>query len=172
MRHSTRGAAAVLASTALTAGLLTGCAADGGGSETTELRILANITPVLTKEYYEELVQPWLDEHENVTITIEVPSAENVQATLQQELASGDVPDVVASNLDPVVAPSCSPSPKKTGCSTPRSPSRTASTARSGRSPRAPRSSRSSSTTRTPTPPRASTSCRPASTTSPPTCRS
>lgn len=105
MRHSTRGAAAFLVSTAITAGLLTGCAADGGGSETTQLRILANITPVLTKEYYEALVQPWLDEHEGVTVTIEVPSAENVQATLQQELASGDVPDIVASNLDPVVAP-------------------------------------------------------------------
>src|SRR6478752_3833126 len=111
MRHSTRGAAVVLVSTALTAGLLTGCAADGGGSETTELRILANITPVLTQEYYEGLVQPWLDEHEGVTVTIEVPSAENVQSTLQQELASGDVPDIVASNLDPVVATQLLPFP-------------------------------------------------------------
>lgn len=104
MRHSTRGAAAILVGTALTAGALTGCTT-GGDSSSAELRILANITPVLTVEYYENLVQPWLDENPGVTVTIEVPSAENVQATLQQELASGDIPDIVASNLDPVVAP-------------------------------------------------------------------
>lgn len=106
MRHNTRRVVAVIASSALGAGILAGCSTGGGeeGAET-ELRILANITPVLTKEYYEELVQPWVDDHEGVTVTIEVPSGENVQATLQQELASGDIPDIVASNLDPVVAP-------------------------------------------------------------------
>jgi ABC-type glycerol-3-phosphate transport system substrate-binding protein len=106
MRHNTRRVVAVIASSALGAGILAGCSTGGGedGAET-ELRILANITPVLTKEYYEELVQPWVDDHEGVTVTIEIPSGENVQATLQQELASGDIPDIVASNLDPVVAP-------------------------------------------------------------------
>ncbi|MFK4851149.1 ABC transporter substrate-binding protein [Microbacterium sp. ZW T6_19] len=106
MRHNTRRVVAVIATSALGAGILAGCSTGGGeeGAET-ELRILANITPVLTKEYYEELVQPWVDDHEGVTVTIEVPSGENVQATLQQELASGDIPDIVASNLDPVVAP-------------------------------------------------------------------
>lgn len=106
MRHSTRSVVALIAMSALGAGVLAGCStsgADDGGK--TELRILANITPVLTKEYYENLVQPWVDEHEGVTVTIEVPSGENVQTTLQQELASGDIPDIVASNLDPVVAP-------------------------------------------------------------------
>lgn len=106
MRHNTRRVVAVIATSALGAGILAGCSAGGGGEGgETELRILANITPVLTKEYYEELVQPWVDDHEGVTVTIEVPSGENVQATLQQELASGDIPDIVASNLDPVVAP-------------------------------------------------------------------
>lgn len=106
MRHNTRRVVAVIATSALGAGILAGCSTGGGGEGgETELRILANITPVLTKEYYEELVQPWVDEHEGVTVTIEVPSGENVQATLQQELASGDIPDIVASNLDPVVAP-------------------------------------------------------------------
>ena len=106
MRHNTRRVVAVIATSALGAGILAGCSTGGGeeGAET-ELRILANITPVLTKEYYEELVQPWVDDHEGVTVTIEIPSGENVQATLQQELASGDIPDIVASNLDPVVAP-------------------------------------------------------------------
>jgi len=105
MRHNTRSVVALIATTALGAGLMAGCSTNGPGDGETELRILANITPVLTKEYYETLVQPWVDEHEGVTVTIEVPSSENVQATLQQELASGDVPDIVASNLDPVVAP-------------------------------------------------------------------
>ncbi|WP_285106466.1 extracellular solute-binding protein [Promicromonospora sp. MEB111] len=105
MQHSTRRGAALLATSAVGAALLVGCSTSGEGGGETELRILANITPVLTKEYYEELVQPWVDKHPGVTVTIEVPSAENVQATLQQELASGDVPDIVASNLDPVVAP-------------------------------------------------------------------
>lgn len=105
MRHSTRSVVALIATSAIGAGLLAGCTTNSAGGEDTELRILANITPVLTKEYYEALVQPWVDEHEGVTVTIEVPSGENVQTTLQQELASGDIPDIVASNLDPVVAP-------------------------------------------------------------------
>lgn len=107
MRHNTRSVVALIATSALGAGLLAGCSTSGGGGDSgeTELRILANITPVLTKEYYEKLVQPWVDEHEGVTVTVEVPSGENVQSTLQQELASGDIPDIVASNLDPVVAP-------------------------------------------------------------------
>ncbi|GAA2885836.1 hypothetical protein GCM10020220_090080 [Nonomuraea rubra] len=50
MRHSMRGIAILLVS-AVTAGLLTGCATGGGdsGGGGGELRILANITPVLTK---------------------------------------------------------------------------------------------------------------------------
>ncbi|WP_223628988.1 ABC transporter substrate-binding protein [Microbacterium sp. EST19A] len=107
MRHNTRRVVALTAVSALGVVVLAGCSTNGGGGggDETELRILANITPVLTKEYYQALVQPWVDEHEGVTVTIEVPSGENVQSTLQQELASGDVPDIVASNLDPVVAP-------------------------------------------------------------------
>jgi ABC-type glycerol-3-phosphate transport system substrate-binding protein len=106
MRHNTRSVVALIAVSTLGTGALAGCSTtESGTGGATELRILANITPVLTKEYYQELVQPWVDEHEGVTVTIEVPSGENVQATLQQELASGDVPDIVASNLDPVVAP-------------------------------------------------------------------
>ncbi|MDN4614556.1 extracellular solute-binding protein [Leifsonia sp. F6_8S_P_1B] len=103
MRHSKRALAIAVAGAAVAALGLAGCSADGGSGKT-ELRILANITPVLTKQYYEKLVQPWTEKNPDVTVTIEVPSAENVQSTLQQELASGDVPDIVASNLDPVVA--------------------------------------------------------------------
>lgn len=105
MRHTTRNVVALIATSTLGVGLLAGCSTSSADGGDTELRLLANITPVLTKEYYEKLVAPWVAEHEGVSVTIEVPSGENVQATLQQELASGDIPDIVASNLDPVVAP-------------------------------------------------------------------
>jgi multiple sugar transport system substrate-binding protein/raffinose/stachyose/melibiose transport system substrate-binding protein len=72
---------------------------------TGNIRILANITPVLTKSYYQGLVAPFVKSHPGVTITIESPSGTNVQSTLQQELVSGSAPDLVASALDPVVAP-------------------------------------------------------------------
>jgi raffinose/stachyose/melibiose transport system substrate-binding protein len=75
-------------------------AADEPEEVTGDLRMLVNITPVLTKAYYEDLVAPWLAEHPGVEITIEIPSGDGVQDTLQQELASGSVPDVVASNLE------------------------------------------------------------------------
>ncbi|WP_103888936.1 ABC transporter substrate-binding protein [Actinacidiphila yanglinensis] len=72
---------------------------------TGNIRILANITPVLTKTYYKGLVAPFVKSHPGVTVTIESPSGTNVQSTLQQELVSGAAPDIVASTLDPVVAP-------------------------------------------------------------------
>ncbi|MGW1208041.1 ABC transporter substrate-binding protein [Streptomyces sp. NPDC002499] len=88
--------------------VLAGCSSspgssDGGDKEGT-LRVLANITPVLTKSYYQGLVAPFVKTHPGVKVTIESPSGKDVQSTLQQELVSGAAPDVVASNLDPVVA--------------------------------------------------------------------
>jgi ABC-type glycerol-3-phosphate transport system substrate-binding protein len=79
--------------------------ASGSGALTGNIRILANITPVLTKAYYQGLVAPFVKSHPGVTITIESPSGTDVQSTLQQELVSGSAPDIVASNLDLVVAP-------------------------------------------------------------------
>ena len=113
MRHSTR-VKGVAALGALAAGALalSGCTT-GEAAATGEIRILANITPVLTVEYYEDLVQPFVDANPGVTVTIEVPSAENVQTTLQQQLASGDIPDIIASAVDPVVAPQLLPFPEE-----------------------------------------------------------
>lgn len=111
MNHSKRNRAAIVITAGLsTTLLLAGCAAsDGSGgngsSEAGELRILANITPVLTKDYYENLVAPYVEAHPGVKVTIEVPSGDSVQTTLQQELASGSTPDIVASNLDATVVP-------------------------------------------------------------------
>jgi multiple sugar transport system substrate-binding protein/raffinose/stachyose/melibiose transport system substrate-binding protein len=95
--------------------LLVGCSNPASTSNTAALkgniRILANITPVLTKSYYQKLVAPFVKSHPGVTITIESPSGKDVQSTLQQELASGSTPDIVASALDSVVAPQMTPFP-------------------------------------------------------------
>jgi multiple sugar transport system substrate-binding protein/raffinose/stachyose/melibiose transport system substrate-binding protein len=94
--------------------VLVGCsspasASDSAASNSAALKghinILANITPVLTTSYYQKLVAPFVKSHPGVTITIESPSGNDVQSTLQQELASGSAPDIVASALDNVVAP-------------------------------------------------------------------
>ncbi|QUQ72471.1 ABC transporter substrate-binding protein [Kutzneria sp. CA-103260] len=112
-RTRTARAIALVASSAL---LLVGCGTSTGSSAdntslTGTVRILANITPALTKQYYQGLVAPFVKSHPGVTVTIESPSGKDVQSTLQQELASGSTPDVVASNLDPVVAPQMTPFP-------------------------------------------------------------
>jgi len=63
--------------------------------------MLVNITPVLTEDYYNNLVKPWVAQHPNVTVTVEVPSVNgNVSQTFQQEIAAGDVPDLLGGGLD------------------------------------------------------------------------
>jgi multiple sugar transport system substrate-binding protein/raffinose/stachyose/melibiose transport system substrate-binding protein len=98
-------AAGLIAVSALTLAGCSSSASSSGGGMTGNIRILANITPVLTKSYYQGLVAPFVKSHPGVTVTIEAPSGTDVQSTLQQELVSGSPPDIVASNLDPVVAP-------------------------------------------------------------------
>lgn len=97
---------------------LSGCSSNANTSSTAlpktgSIRILANITPQLTKSYYLGLVAPWVSKHPGVKISIEVPSGNNVQDTLQQELASGSTPDIVASSLAPLVAPQLVAFPKE-----------------------------------------------------------
>ena len=116
MRHSKFAKVGAVAVAAAVAFAFAGCATppdSGDGALTGDIRILANITPVLTKEYYEDLLAPYLESHPGVTVTIETPSGEDVQATLQQELASGSIPDIVASNLDPVVIPQLTAFPEE-----------------------------------------------------------
>lgn len=109
MRHSTRAVRTALAIGLVAASslALAACSSSSGSSDDgkANIRVLANITPVLTKEYYQKLVEPFVKDHPGVTVTIESPSGKDVVSTLQQELASGDTPDVVASSLDPVLAP-------------------------------------------------------------------
>lgn len=110
MVHSrTKRRALAISAVSVASMVLAGCTPTSGsgsaGDLSGEIRILANITPQLTQDYYENLVAPYVAAHPGVTVTIEVPSGDSVQSTLQQELASGDTPDIVASNLDPVVIP-------------------------------------------------------------------
>ncbi|WP_431279569.1 ABC transporter substrate-binding protein [Leifsonia poae] len=108
MRHSTRAVRTALAIGLVAASAITlsACSASGSADDgKANIRVLANITPVLTKAYYQKLVDPFVKSHPGVTVTIESPSGKDVVSTLQQELASGDTPDVVASSLDPVLAP-------------------------------------------------------------------
>jgi multiple sugar transport system substrate-binding protein/raffinose/stachyose/melibiose transport system substrate-binding protein len=75
-----------------------------GSADSAHLRILVNITPVLTKSFYEKLMAPYEKAHPGVTVTIETPSASDVQATFQQELAAGSPPDLITGDLTTDVA--------------------------------------------------------------------
>lgn len=75
-------------------------APDSGGSGSkdpsrpTEIRMLVNITPNLTKAFWRDLVAPY-EKANNVTVKIETPTGNGVKDSLPQLLASGDVPDIV-----------------------------------------------------------------------------
>ena len=75
---------------------LTSCsgAPENTSAEPTELRMLVNVTPVLTLDFWESLVAPWEEANPNVDVVIEAP-ATNVGETLQQQLAAGTEPDIV-----------------------------------------------------------------------------
>jgi ABC-type glycerol-3-phosphate transport system substrate-binding protein len=99
---------------ALAALILTGCSGSGSGfsdnggsgsTTSTTLRLLVNITPVLTKQFYTDLVAPYQQAHPGIKITIEVPSANDVSTTLQQEMAAGSAPDIASGNVGNAAVP-------------------------------------------------------------------
>jgi ABC-type glycerol-3-phosphate transport system substrate-binding protein len=104
-----RGSVAVLG--ALLSLSLTACgggfADEGGeGGDTGSIRMLVNITPNLTQDFWEELVAPFEKANPGVDVVIEAPSGKGVSDTLQQQLAAGDPPDVVETLMaDPALAP-------------------------------------------------------------------
>jgi multiple sugar transport system substrate-binding protein/raffinose/stachyose/melibiose transport system substrate-binding protein len=80
--------------------------AGGSGSTTSaKLRVLVNISPVLTEQFYKNLVAPYEKAHPGTTVTIEAPTASDVSTTLQQELAAGSAPDLVTGSLSTQVVP-------------------------------------------------------------------
>ncbi|MEV0069141.1 extracellular solute-binding protein [Amycolatopsis sp. NPDC050768] len=106
----TRGGIAVLG--ALLSLTLAGCGgggfADSGaaGGGTGSIRILVNVTPNLTQDFWDRLVAPFEKANPGVDVVIEAPSGKGVSDTLQQQLAAGDPPDVVETLMaDPTLAP-------------------------------------------------------------------
>ncbi|MEU0806864.1 ABC transporter substrate-binding protein [Streptomyces sp. NPDC005970] len=101
------GAAMVLLALGLTAcgggGFSDG--GSGGGRDKT-LRVLVNITPNLTQEFWNDLVEPFEKAHDGVNVKIEAPTGTGVADTLQQQLAAGDAPDIVETLVaDETLAP-------------------------------------------------------------------
>lgn len=75
------------------------------GGDTGTIRMLVNITPNLTQDFWENLVTPFEQANKGVDVTIEAPSGKGVSDTLQAELAAGDPPDVVETLMaDPTLA--------------------------------------------------------------------
>jgi ABC-type glycerol-3-phosphate transport system substrate-binding protein len=99
----------------LGAAILVGAAACGGGgfsgegssgASTGSVRMLVNITPNLTKGYWEQLVKPFEEANPGVDVKIEAPSGQGVKDTLPQLLAAGNAPDVVETLMaDKTLAP-------------------------------------------------------------------
>ena len=70
---------------------------DSSSDEKVTLRMLVNVTPNLTEDYWNELVAPFEDAHPNIDVVIQNPGAEGVSAAVPRLLAAGDAPDVVQS---------------------------------------------------------------------------
>jgi multiple sugar transport system substrate-binding protein/raffinose/stachyose/melibiose transport system substrate-binding protein len=87
---------------------LAACGGNSGGNQPTQLtgtvRMLVNITPVLTKAYYQGLVAPYVQAHPGVTVNIEAPTGQDVAETLQQEIAAGNPADIISGGLPTTVA--------------------------------------------------------------------
>jgi ABC-type glycerol-3-phosphate transport system substrate-binding protein len=98
------GLAAVLTVVGLTAcGDGFGKREEAGGSRT--LHMLVNITPNLTKSFWDDLVVPF-EKNTGVDVVIDQPTADGVAKTLPQRLAAGNEPDVVQSiNVDKTIEP-------------------------------------------------------------------
>lgn len=99
------GALLSLALTACGGGGFAGTSASGGGAKGT-VRMLVNITPNLTQNYWEGLVKPFEKANPGVHVKIEGPTGKTVLDTLPQELAAGNAPDVVETLMaDHTLAP-------------------------------------------------------------------
>lgn len=94
---------AAVSALAVSAVALTACSgassADDGtpAAETAEVRMLVNVTPNLTEEYWNELVAPFEDANPGIDVVIQNPGSEGVAAAVPRLLASGDAPDIVQS---------------------------------------------------------------------------
>lgn len=97
IKHRTLASAGTLAVAALA---VAGCAGSGdeaGSGGTTQVTMLVNVTPNLTEEFWNTLVEPFEDANPDLDVVIQNPGAEGVTAALPRLLTAGDAPDVVQS---------------------------------------------------------------------------
>lgn len=94
IKRRTMAALGVAAAAAVT---LAACSSGETGSGATELRMLVNVTPNLTEEFWNDLVAPFEEANPDIDVVIQNPGAEGVQAALPRLLAAGDAPDIVQS---------------------------------------------------------------------------
>ncbi|BCJ34330.1 sugar-binding protein [Actinocatenispora thailandica] len=80
-------ATAVLASTAA-------CGGSGDKPGQTTLRIIVNITPNLTQQYWTKLFATYEKAHPGVHVKLELTGTISASAKLNQDLAAGDPPDI------------------------------------------------------------------------------
>ena len=97
----TRRTLTAIGATAAAVTLLAGCssAAPSGGEseEDIQLRMLVNVTPNLTEEWWNELVAPFEKANPGIDVVIDNPGAEGVAAAVPRLLAAGQAPDIVQS---------------------------------------------------------------------------
>ncbi|HEU4424633.1 MAG TPA: ABC transporter substrate-binding protein [Pilimelia sp.] len=78
---------------------------DKKNSDSRTLHMLVNITPNLTKAFWDDLVVPF-EKQTGVDVVIDQPTADGVAKTLPQRLAAGNEPDIVQSiNVDKSIEP-------------------------------------------------------------------
>ncbi|WP_350347606.1 ABC transporter substrate-binding protein [Agromyces sp. G08B096] len=92
------------AAVAVTALALSACSSPGASEESgdVELRVLVNVTPNLTEEWWNELVAPFEEANPDIDVVIQNPGAEGVAAAVPRLLAAGDAPDIVQSQAPSV----------------------------------------------------------------------
>lgn len=92
-----RRTVAALGAVAATTLCLAACSTPSSDDTPTEVRMLVNVTPNLTEEYWNELVAPFEAQHAEIDVVIQNPGAEGVAAAVPRLLAAGDAPDIVQS---------------------------------------------------------------------------
>ncbi len=106
MGSSSRRRLLALGAAAVSAALVAACStsADTAAGGEKNIRVLVNITPVLTKQFYEGLVAPYVASHPGVKVTIEAPTGKSTADTLQQQLAAGNAPDIISGGQNTALA--------------------------------------------------------------------
>lgn len=99
-RVTSWSAAAVAAGLVLTSCGFGGSDAEGGddGGESTTLSLLVPTYSDNTQPLWEEIISGFEEEHENITVTLEIQSWDNINDVIRTKVQAGDAPDIL--NID------------------------------------------------------------------------